>query len=491
MQQLTMVAKKLRSEHQYGGYIHLKTIPGCSDELIHEAGRWADRLSVNIELPTQNDLKQLAPEKDSTQIVTAMDTVKTRIDETKADKKQGFKAPSYAPAGQSTQLIVGATETPDAAILQTVTSLYQDQRLRRVYYSAYSPIPHADARLPGMAPPLVREHRLYQADWLLRFYGFSADELFSPQQQNLPLDIDPKLAWALANRDRFPVDINRADREMLLRIPGIGSRSVGRILQIRKHRSLSVADLKKLRVAWKRAAPFVITTDANPSLKLLDSLQLKQKTSTERQLSLFDAIDSARQLIAAEISPREVCFRENSSQAELFGATNTPQEKLPAARPFRVDRKFMQLADRVVCHRDVDRYDLLYRILWRLTHGEPKLMQVTVDDDIYRASMMEKAVRRDAHKMKAFVRFCQVETESDREKYVAWHEPDHKVLRLIAPFFARRFRGMDWTILTPDESVSWDGKQFAWGPGVPMSQRPHADSLEELWKTYYASIFNP
>ena len=294
MQQLTMVAKKLRSEHQYGGYIHLKTIPGCSDELIHEAGRWADRLSVNIELPTQNDLKQLAPEKDSTQIVTAMDTVKTRIDETKADKKQGFKAPSYAPAGQSTQLIVGATETPDATILQTVTSLYQDQRLRRVYYSAYSPIPHADARLPGMAPPLVREHRLYQADWLLRFYGFSADELFSPQQQNLPLDIDPKLAWALANRDRFPVDINRADREMLLRIPGIGSRSVGRILQIRKHRSLSVADLKRLRVAWKRAAPFVITTDANPSLKLLDSLQLKQKTSTERQLSLFDAIDSAR-----------------------------------------------------------------------------------------------------------------------------------------------------------------------------------------------------
>ncbi len=294
MQQLTMVAKKLRSEHQYGGYIHLKTIPGCSDELIHEAGRWADRLSVNIELPTQNDLKQLAPEKDSTQIVTAMDTVKTRIDETKADKKQGFKAPSYAPAGQSTQLIVGATETPDATILQTVTSLYQDQRLRRVYYSAYSPIPHADARLPGKAPPLVREHRLYQADWLLRFYGFSADELFSPQQQNLPLDIDPKLAWALANRDRFPVDINRADREMLLRIPGIGSRSVGRILQIRKHRSLSVADLKKLRVAWKRAAPFVITTDANPSLKLLDSLQLKQKTTTERQLSLFDAIDSAR-----------------------------------------------------------------------------------------------------------------------------------------------------------------------------------------------------
>lgn len=207
--------------------------------------------------------------------------------------------------------------------------------------------------------------------------------------------------------------------------------------------------------------------------------------------SFEDWRNQARQLIAAEVSPREVCFRENSSQSELFGATNTPQEKLPPARPFRVDRKFIQLADRVVCHRDVDRYDLLYRILWRLTHGEPKLMQVTVDDDIYRASMMEKAVRRDAHKMKAFVRFCQVETESDREKYVAWHEPDHKVLRLIAPFFARRFRGMDWTILTPDESVSWDGKQFAWGPGVPMSQRPRADSLEELWKTYYASIFNP
>lgn len=294
MEQLNLVAKKLRTEHHYGGYIHLKTIPNASQPLIDEAGRWADRLSVNIELPTETDLYQLAPEKKKREIVHAMDGIRDKISETKTDRKAGFSAPKFAPAGQSTQMIVGATQTPDVAILKTASDLYQGQRLRRVYYSAYSPIPHADARLPGRAPPLVREHRLYQADWLLRFYGFEAEEIVTGVDQNLSLDMDPKLAWAIANRHFFPVDVNRASREELLRVPGIGARNVKRILSIRRYQKISTADLRKLRVAWNRARVFVETSDHNPGLTELDSMRLSRSLKpASRQLMLFDAAESA------------------------------------------------------------------------------------------------------------------------------------------------------------------------------------------------------
>ncbi|MAI71919.1 MAG: putative DNA modification/repair radical SAM protein [Rhodopirellula sp.] len=294
MEQLTEVAKVLREEHRYGGYIHLKTIPNANKDLIEEAGRWADRLSVNIELPTENDLVQLAPEKNKPSIVNAMQGISEKIDETCADRKRGFKSPRFAPAGQSTQMIVGATPTPDSQILQTASELYGGQKLRRVYYSAYSPIPHADARLPGQSPPLVREHRLYQADWLLRFYGFKATELVTETDQNLSLEVDPKLAWALANRHCFPVDVNTACREQLLRIPGIGARSVARLLKIRQLQNIRISDLKKLKVAWNRAKYFVLTNDHNPAVKNLDMLDLERKLRpATQQLMLFDAMQSA------------------------------------------------------------------------------------------------------------------------------------------------------------------------------------------------------
>ena len=294
MEQLTEVAKVLRKEHKYGGYIHLKTIPNANEDLIEEAGRWADRLSVNIELPTEKDLVQLAPEKKKPIIVDAMQGISEKISETRADRKRGFKSPRFAPAGQSTQMIVGATPTPDSKILQTASELYGDQKLRRVYYSAYSPIPHADARLPGQSPPLVREHRLYQADWLLRFYGFKAAELVTEADQNLSLEVDPKLAWALANRHCFPVDVNSACREQLLRIPGIGARSVKRLLTIRRFQHIRTCDLKKLKVAWNRAKYFVLTSDHNPALKNLDMLDLQRKLRpATQQLMLFDAMQSA------------------------------------------------------------------------------------------------------------------------------------------------------------------------------------------------------
>ena len=286
---LVDVARKLREEQRYGGYIHLKTIPGAGDDLIEAAGRYADRLSINIELPTVQDLQRLAPEKKKPEITETMGTVRDRIIETKDDRAKGFSAPKYAPAGQSTQMIVGATDTPDLDVLKTSSELYGDQKLRRVYYSAYSPIPHADARLPGQAPPLVREHRLYQADWLMRFYDFKVEEIVAEDDGNLSLARDPKLAWALANRHEFPVDVNKADRKMLLRIPGLGVRNVNRIVNLRRFHPIRVADLKKMRVAWRRMRDFVITADHHPSAKILDGQHLSARIArTDRQMSLFD-----------------------------------------------------------------------------------------------------------------------------------------------------------------------------------------------------------
>ncbi|MBL9094483.1 MAG: putative DNA modification/repair radical SAM protein [Planctomycetaceae bacterium] len=300
MEQLIAVARGLREEHRFGGYIHLKTIPGCDDKLLAEAGLYADRLSVNIELPTAHDLEQLAPEKTRVEIESSMNDIHERIDTVKADRKAGFHAPPFAPAGQSTQMIVGATSTPDVAILATASSLYEEHRLRRVYYSAFSPIPHGDGRLPPDKPPLVREHRLYQADWLLRFYGFEVDELLTPAAPNLDLEIDPKLAWALAHRDLFPVDVNRAPREMLLRIPGVGVKTVDRMIKQRRVRTLRAADLRLLRVAWSRTRHFVCAADHVPRARDLESLVLRERLAADapRQLRLFDASNTVRNDVA-------------------------------------------------------------------------------------------------------------------------------------------------------------------------------------------------
>ena len=281
MEVVTRVAKTLRTVHKFGGYIHLKAVAGASDALIAEAGRWCDRLSVNIELPTKTDLATLAPEKEVPQIHGSMTTIR----EHHAERPRAF-----APAGQSTQMIVGATPTPDADILATASRLYTEFKLRRVYYTAYSPTQRADARLPTEAPPLVREHRLYEADWLVRHYGFSVDELTTPDAPNLDAEIDPKLAWALRTRHVFPIDVNTADRELLLRIPGIGVKNVDRIVKARAQRAIRLADLAALRVPMKRTTPFVITSDHNPDALLIDRLDLRKRVAPAAQLS-FDLGD--------------------------------------------------------------------------------------------------------------------------------------------------------------------------------------------------------
>lgn len=285
MEQLVRVAKTLRQEHGFRGYIHLKTIPGASDELLSEAGLYADRLSVNIELPTVADLESLAPEKKRPQLERNMEEVKLKTDEIREDRKRGLKAPVFAPAGQSTQMIIGATPTPDKDILHTASDLYGKFKLRRVYYSAFSPIPHADNRLPGQSPPLLREHRLYQADWMLRFYKFSVDEIVNEAHPNLEIDIDPKTSWALRHPEFFPVDVNKASREQLLRVPGVGARTVQKLLQIRRHKKIVMEDMISLRVAWKRAKSFVVTSDYRPSLPKGDALAAQLRPTKQMEFS--------------------------------------------------------------------------------------------------------------------------------------------------------------------------------------------------------------
>jgi putative DNA modification/repair radical SAM protein len=274
MSQLIEVAKTLRIQHQFLGYIHLKTIPGASNELVKEAGLYADRLSVNIELPTSQDLATLAPEKDAIKLKKNMEHINNTSLEIKEDKKKGMKTPLFVPAGQSTQMIIGATPTPDKDVLMTSAKLYHTYKLRRVYYSGFSPIPHADIRLPVMSPPLLREHRLYQADWLLRFYKFNVSELVSDNQPNLDIEIDPKTSWAIRNPEYFPVDINRSTYEQLLRIPGIGVKSVKQIMKIRRYHKLKLADLTKLHIAFNRAKIFLIAHDYSPPYSILNKKKL-------------------------------------------------------------------------------------------------------------------------------------------------------------------------------------------------------------------------
>ena len=291
MEQMIAVARILRETHSFGGYIHLKAVPAASKELYRQAGQWADRLSANIELPRDADLRILAPAKQHVVIEGAMREIQSGILESKDKSGRKVKAPPFAPAGQSTQMIVGATAASDADLLHKASQLYRTHNLRRVYYSAFSPIPHSDPTLPGQRPPMVREHRLYQADWLMRFYGFRVDEITPPNQPSLSFDKDPKLDWALRHREFFPVDVNRASREALLRVPGLGVRNVNRIIAIRRYRAIRLLDLSRLRVSLSKVRFFLLTADDNAAARAIDSVNLASRFRAEpQQLTLFSAL---------------------------------------------------------------------------------------------------------------------------------------------------------------------------------------------------------
>ena len=289
MEQLVLVAKSLRLDHDFRGYIHLKTIPDADPALIEQAALYADRLSINVELPTDSGLTRLAPEKSAARIRVAMQELKSGIEDNKDARRKYRSAPKFAPAGQSTQMIVGADAASDSDVVASASGLYGNFGLRRVYYSAFSPIPDASAVLPLVRPPLMREHRLYQADWLMRFYGFNAGEVQAATDDGmLPLDIDPKTAWALKHRAAFPVDINKAPREVLLRVPGLGVRSVNALVRARRHRTLRLEDVARLTRGLDRLRPFIVAADWRP-LALSDSAVMRPRlVKAERsQLELF------------------------------------------------------------------------------------------------------------------------------------------------------------------------------------------------------------
>lgn len=258
MERLVRVVKDLRTVHRFNGYIHLKSIPGASQELVNEAGRYADRLSVNIEIPNEQSLKRLAPEKDFRSVFMPMKYIQQGVLESKEEQKKHRHAPRFAPAGQSTQMIVGATEETDKDILYLSSALYQRPTMRRVYYSGYVSVNEYDNRLPALKqPPLVRENRLYQADWLMRFYHFTVNEIVDDSYPHLDLEIDPKLSWALRHPEQFPVDVNNAEYEMLLRVPGIGVKSAQLIVTSRRFSKLGMYQLKKIGIVMKKAQYFI------------------------------------------------------------------------------------------------------------------------------------------------------------------------------------------------------------------------------------------
>ncbi|WP_026898344.1 putative DNA modification/repair radical SAM protein [Daejeonella oryzae] len=277
MERLVQVAKKLRLEHKFNGYIHLKSIPGASNELMHEAGLYADRLSINIEMPTESGLKLLAPDKNRNDMIQPINYLKNEIILHNDQKKLIKKTPMFAPAGQSTQMIIGATAESDKDIMLTADKFYKDFNLKRVYYSGFVPISN-DKRLPGLGSsvPMIRENRLYQTDWLMRFYGFNVKELLNDSNPHLDLDIDPKLSWALRNLSQFPVDINKADLQILLRIPGIGLQSAYKIVQGRKFQKLNWEHLKKIGIAVNRAKYFITCNSHAYERRDLTAMNIKQ-----------------------------------------------------------------------------------------------------------------------------------------------------------------------------------------------------------------------
>ncbi|SFF30522.1 MULTISPECIES: putative DNA modification/repair radical SAM protein [Flavobacterium] len=277
MERLVRVAKKLRLEHNFNGYIHLKSIPGASDEIMREAGLYADRLSMNLEIPTESGLKLLAPDKNHQDMIKPMRFVKNELIQYKEEKKKFKSTPKFAPAGQSTQVIVGATQENDFQIIQVADHFYNNFNLKRVYYSGYVPVSN-DARLPaiGAQVPLVRENRLYQADWLMRFYGFKANEILEKNNPFLDLEVDPKMGWALRNITQFPVIIQNAPLEMILRVPGIGVKSAHKIVHARRFQNLTMEHLKKIGVSINRAKYFISVSNENTHLKFLNALNLKE-----------------------------------------------------------------------------------------------------------------------------------------------------------------------------------------------------------------------
>ena len=399
-------------------------------------------------------------------------------------------------------MIVGADAASDQTILETSANLYGSYKLKRVYYSAFSPIPDSSRSLPLQAPPLVREHRLYQADWLMRFYGFDIDEITDPLEGGmLPLDIDPKLAWALRHRDRFPLDGNRASRKTCSAFQALASKPwiahhgpASRISALQILRDCMYRGTKPSPLSFSPITSLLQTTRRQSSHRTVSSAchptefcVLMHVIALATETDFEGWRDAARALALNDISPNDVTWTVASRDDGLFAASTLPE--LDPRHSFSVPAAFVELAHVAILNRDPERFALLYRLLIHLRQ-QPHLMDISTDSDVVRVQGLAKEVRRDEHKMHAFVRFREFGRDDDF-RFVAWFEPSHYIVELAAPFFERRFADMAWSILTPDRCAHWNGHKTVFTEGAVKSAAPSSDPLEDIWRTYYANIFNP
>lgn len=515
MERLIRVAKTLRLSHGFNGYIHLKCIPGAAPGLVREAGLYADRLSVNIELPSEESLRRLAPDKTYSAILDPMRCIRDSILENRDEREVIRSTPVFAPAGQSTQLIVGASPERDYEVLRLARDLYRSHDLRRVYYSAYVPVNAYDSRLPPVpGPPLRREHRLYQSDWLIRLYGFELEEVLSPERPDLDLTIDPKHAFALRHPELFPVDLNRAEYEQILRVPGIGLRSARRIVSMRRERSIRFEHLSAMGVVVGRAAPFIRCPGLEPA---------------SRGGRSFSTGVSSGLRPAKRIPPgfRTVLVHDGSFEGLLTAIFVTYERKVEPEAVVRAGGYQAGLSDRCIrVETDPAKAERVWRRLGDLVgdrwarslfiaflSGEP-LVDLQILEVVRRAVAREREgvdnelrdrlkaleavgakVRREAHRMRGFARFERVQGDG----YVAIIAPRHDVLPLILDHFEKRYRDQRWVIY--DASRGY-GYFFDRRESVEIrlprhliqgvsSGRSESEDYGALWKRYFDAVNIP
>ncbi len=522
MERLVRVARELREKHRFCGYIHLKCIPGASEDLLRQAGVYADRLSVNIEIPTDENLRRLTARKSHDGILKPMGVIRDSILESRDEYQRFTSAPIYAPAGQSTQLVIGATPESDYEILRLADRLYRLEGLRRVYYSAYVSVNPMDSRLPAChEPPLRRENRLYQADWLLRLYGFELEDLLTPSQPHLALDADPKLAYALGHSELFPVDINRAEREMLLRVPGIGLRGAGRILELRRQRCLHIEHLRETGIVVKRALPFIVcpgmsATPSSTSLGASKTRSSRRSTTVPRShckappencptviygggfAGLLSAIFD---IFSHQWKPDRVLPRGSPVQMSL-------NEKVVSLNPdagkaARVWHRFGEIfgeAGRKTIYRAHLSGEgvvghLVYGAVAETIRGMQSATSSSSSDYFRQLESLSSRVGREAHRMRGLLRFEEV----SKGFLAASINPRYDVIPLIQDHFEQRYAGRQWMIydICRDHGLYYDGVEshmirIDW-ESFRAAHRGAAEelNLQYLWKKYYDALGIP
>lgn len=511
MERMVAVARELRRRHGYNGYIHLKCIPGASNALIEAAGRYADRLSVNIELPSEPSLEALAHRKSYADILGPMKVIRSGIEEYRTERRRSGKTPLFAPAGQSTQMIIGASPESDWDILRLARDLYQRHRLKRVYFSGYLPIPNPDRILLNIREaPLVRENRLYQADWLMRLYGFDLDDILSPDRPRLDLSVDPKMGYALSHPDRFPVDVNRADYEAILRVPGIGIRSAKTILACRRQGEVRYEHLRQMGVVLKRAASY-IRCPGHPSGKGPTKRRAGPGAAgtgaMEREITfvydgtfegflsgIFDSY--ARKLFPSRIE------RQGLGQRGVFETCETiPSDPEKAAR---VWRRLQELFSTKGAKRfylaflsgisgiEMTIYNCVRSMLDDPTgRSDPERL-----NGLLSITRISRKVRREAHRMRGLVRFVRLEGDL----YGAAISPDYDVLPLIHSHFERRFADQRWMIFDVKRDYGFYFDRTALytlashdfsEKQVSLQSALEVGPYESLWKTYFGALNIP